>query len=112
MRSVFSIAFLSLLLWGCAQPIDPEVEVVKQVINKAYVEGIHNNGSIDDIKAGFDPNFEMLSNTNGELTRFSIAEWVERIETNRLNNPDQKRERTDVKFLDIDITVLTASSKF
>ncbi len=112
MKSIFCISFLLLLLWGCAKPIDPEVEAVKQVITKAYVEGIHNNGSIDDIKAGFHPGFEMLSNTNGELTRFAIADWIERIETSRANNPDQKKERIDVKFLEVDITGGTASVKF
>jgi hypothetical protein len=88
------------------------VEAIKNVINSAYIEGIHNNGSIDDIKAGFHPGFEMLSNTNGELTRFSIGEWIERIETNRANNPNQKRDRTDVKYLDVDITGGAASVKF
>jgi len=85
---------------------------VKSVISKAYIEGIHNNGSTDDIKAGFHPGFEMLSNTDGELTRFSIGEWIERIEANRANSPIQKRERTDVKYIDVDITGGVASVKF
>lgn len=112
MRNLLALVVTSLILFSCAKPEHPEVEAVKSVINKAYIEGIHNNGSIDDIKAGFHPGFEMLSNTNGELTRFSIGEWVERIETNRANNPDQKRDRTDVKYIDVDITGGVASVKF
>jgi hypothetical protein len=112
MKTFFLIVVTTLFLCGCSEPEHPEVEAVKNVINSAYIEGIHNNGSIDDIKAGFHPSFEMLSNTEGELTRFSISEWIERIETNRANNPNQKRDRTDVKYLDVDITGGAASVKF
>lgn len=112
MKTLFAIVFTAFFFCGCSEPQHPEVEAVKNVINSAYIEGIHNNGSIDDIKAGFHSGFEMLSNTEGELTRFSIGEWIERIETNRANNPNQKRDRTDVKYLDVDITGGTASVKF
>lgn len=113
MKLIFVISVLALLLlFGCAQPESPEVAEVKNVINRAYVQGIHNYGSIDDIKDGFHPDFEMLSNTDGELTRFSISEWIERIETSRANNPNPNRIKTDVKYLDVDITGGTASVKF
>lgn len=112
MRYFFALVVTSLILFSCAKPEHPEAAAVKSVINKAYIEGIHNNGSIDDIKAGFHPDFEMLSNTDGELTRFSIGEWIERIEANRVNSPIQKRERTDVKYIDVDITGGVASVKF
>jgi len=112
MRLFLVFIVTALLLCGCTPPEHPEAAAVKSVISKAYIEGIHNNGSTDDIKAGFHPGFEMLSNTDGELTRFSIGEWIERIEANRANSPIQKRERTDVKYIDVDITGGVASVKF
>lgn len=112
MKTIQILCIALLTLWGCSAPTNPEVEAVKAVINKSYVEGIHNQGSLDDIKAGFDPGFEMLFVREGELTKFSIGEWIERIENSRRESPNQMSSRVDVKFLEVNVTGEAASARF
>jgi hypothetical protein len=112
MKYLIISSLVLFLCSGCNSELDTEVEAVKTVIVKSYVEAIHNDGSIEDIKAGFHSDFEMLSIKGEELSRFSISEWIERIERSRSENPNQKRGRTDVKFIDIDVTGDAASAKF
>ncbi len=89
-----------------------EQEKVKEVITKSYVEGIHNLGSLDDVTKGFHPNFEMLINRDGELTKYPISAWIERMKKSRAANPNQIAERTDVNFITIDVTGNAATAKF
>jgi hypothetical protein len=37
-----------------------EENSIKQVVTSAYIEGIHNRGSVDDIRKGFHPSFNIL----------------------------------------------------
>jgi Putative lumazine-binding len=63
-----------------------EEEVVKGVITKAYVEGIHNGGAIEDIRSGFHPSFAMLRLVDNEVKPLPIEEWITAIEKNRASN--------------------------
>lgn len=89
-----------------------EEEVVKSVVTSAYVEGIQNNGSIDDIRKGIHPGFTMLRVINNELKPFPIEEWITAIEKRRAEaKPEDKPVRTDAKFISVDITGTAAAVK-
>jgi hypothetical protein len=78
---------------------------IKQVITSAYVEGIQNNGSIDDIRKGFHPTFTMLRPVDNDVKPYPIEEWIAAIEKRRAEAKlDAKPERTVAKFLSVDVT--------
>jgi len=80
-------------------------EAVKQIVTSAYVEGIQNNGSIEDIRKGFHPSFNMLRLVENEIKPYSIEDWIATIEKRRVEaKPDSKVVRTEAKFLNVDIT--------
>ena len=57
---------------------DDDAEI-RRVIASAYIDGLHGNGSRDDIRAGFHPSFVMKVLRNGEITDVGIEEWIGRL---------------------------------
>jgi hypothetical protein len=80
-----------------------EEATVKQVITSAYIEGIHNRGSVDDIRKGFHPSFSMLRLVGNEIKPLPIEEWIANLEKARKESsaPPVKTEGT---FVNVDIT--------
>lgn len=104
----FTILILNL---GVTMANPTEEKKIKELINKAYVDGIHNNGNLDDTRNGFHPDFEMFINRNGNFSKLSINDWIKRIEANRAKNPNQAIAKAEADFIFIDITGNTASVK-
>lgn len=100
-----------IMLWGISTAHAQETERIKEMLNKTYVEGIHNFGNIDDIRNGFHPEFEMIILRDGVISKLSIDDWIQRIEANRQRNPNPPAERTTVKYLSVDVTNDVASVK-
>lgn len=76
-RIVTVFLLMTLTLVSTAQ--QTEEEAIRQVIQSAYVEGIHNKAGVDKIEKGFHPGFEMLGINNGLLTKFPIYSWIETV---------------------------------
>ena len=87
-------------------------ELIKDVINKAYVDGIHNSGSIADVRMGFHPDFEMFIYRNGVFSKLSIEDWISRIERGRERQSSEVEHRAVANYTSIDITGNVASIKF
>lgn len=89
-----------------------EEEAVKNVVTSAYVEGIQNNGNIEDIRKGFHPSFEMLRFVENSVKPYPLEEWIAAIEKRRAEaKPDAQVVRTDATILDVDITGTAATVK-
>lgn len=89
-----------------------DAEQVKNVVSSAYVEGIQNNGSIEEIRKGFHPSFAMLRFMENEVKPFPIEEWIAAIEKRRAEaKPDAKVVRTEANFLSVDVTGTAATVK-
>ena len=88
-----------------------EQEQVKEVINMSYVEGIHNFGDITQIEKGFHPGFEMILIRDNVLSKLPIYTWIESIRTGREKNPNPPTERTNVKYISVDVTGKAAAVK-
>lgn len=89
-----------------------EQEAVKNVVTSAYVEGIQNNGSVEDIRKGFHPSFAMLRQMDNTIKPYPIEDWIAAIEKRRAEaKPDAKVIRTDATFINIDITGTAATVK-
>ena len=50
----------------------PEIVLIKQTIQTAYVEGLLNEGDFDKIDAGFHPDFELLGIGEGN----EMCQWA------------------------------------
>jgi hypothetical protein len=101
----FFISLTAILCSIFALAQNAEEQTIKQVVSSAYVEGIQNNGSIEDIRKGFHPTFTMLRLVENEVKPYPIEEWIGAIEKRRAEaKPEAKPVRTEAKFLNVDIT--------
>jgi hypothetical protein len=82
---------------------------VKDVVNTAYVGGIHNSGSIADIRKGFHPTFIMLSLAENEVKPTTLDEWVKRIEAGRAKDPTPNPVKAEAKFLNVTVVGTSAN---
>jgi hypothetical protein len=103
---IITLAFLS---FANAQN---EENAIKEVIQSAYIDGIHNLGDMDAIEKGFHPGFDLLiKNENGQLVKYPIYSWLESTKKRKAENPEGPEEKTTVEFIDIDITGESAVAK-
>ena len=83
------------------QAQSPE-EAVQQVVMSAYVNGIQNNGPIEDIRKGFHPTFAMLRLVDNTVKPFPIDEWITSIEKNR-SEGKVSAVKTEAKFIRVSV---------
>jgi hypothetical protein len=89
-----------------------EEDAVKKVITEAYVEGIHNGGSLEAIDKGFHPSFVLpgIGQDGITITQLPIYTWREMIRQNK-EAGKKPTVRTDCRFLSVDITGSAAMVK-
>lgn len=83
-------------------------DAIKQVINTAYVGGIHNGGPIDDIRKGFHPSFVMFVLDKNEVKTTPIEQWITNIEKSRAANKPAG-EKAVAKFNIVNVAGTSAS---
>ncbi len=81
-----------------------EEKAVKKVINTAYIEGLQNMGDMEQVRQGFHPEFKMLINQNGKLSKLPISTWIENVEQRKQNPAYQNHQRIKGEFAQVDIT--------
>ena len=65
-----------------------ESNAIRQVIEEAYIRGIHVTQEEDLIRGGFHPDFAMLVLQEDRLVKVGLDEWFVRIEELKQQNPD------------------------
>ena len=109
--------FLTLCLFvfaAHANDIEKEKKAIQNVIQTAYIDGIHNLGDIEDIRKGFHPGFNLLGvNNQNSLTKFPIYTWIESVEKRKAQNPDGRAEEEKItgKYKAIDVTSKAAQAE-
>lgn len=83
--------------------------LVKEVVNSAYVSGIHNGGPVADIRKGFHPTFQMLRFMENDVKPFGIEEWITAIEKNRAQANATPAVRTEGKFVSVTVSGTAAN---
>lgn len=106
-----SALFAFLMLLSTLNVKGQDSDRIKDVINKAYVEAIHNNGDLNDTRNGFHPEFQMFALRNGTLSKISVNDWIQRIENGRKRNQNPASEKASAEYLSVDITQNVASVK-
>ena len=91
-----------------------EKELIKQVIQNAYVDGLCNNADEEAVENGFHPGFELLSAGKGNaMWKLPIYNWIEIAKGGEAkgNKYSFQNEHTTVKYLFIDVTGNIAIAK-
>lgn len=102
---------LMLLIGTFSTFAQTDEEAVKQIIQTAYIDGIQNGGSIDEIRKGFHPTFTMLRNMENTIKPLSIDEWITNIEKSKKENTAPAPAKAEGKFLNVDVTGTAAVVK-
>lgn len=97
------IAMAGLLLAGSAFAKGGDVEAIKDVVTRGYVEGIHKDRDPEKIRSGFHREFVMFINTDEGILKLTRDQWIARIEDGNRKNPDQKRPKVDHEFSLVDV---------
>src|ERR1041385_2794672 len=85
-------------------------EAIKQVINSAYVGGIHNGGPIDDIRKGFHPSFIMFVKNNNEIKSMPLEEWIPNLEKSRQSGAAAQPNPAVAKFKSVSVNGTAAAA--
>ena len=95
---VLLLLLISTLTFGQTKT---EYDAIKAVIENAYIGGIHNGGSIEEIRKGFHPTFKMLSLENNDVSPLSLEDWIIRIENGRKQNARNPTVKAACEYVSI-----------
>ena len=77
---------------------------VREVVVRAYVEGIHKESDPEKIRSGFHSDFTMFVNADEGIIKVTRDEWIARIEEGKRKNPDRPRPEVRHEFSSVDVT--------
>lgn len=115
MKKVFFL-FLFISLWCnvlLAQENNDQ-ELIKSVIQNAYVDGLCNNADEEAIRKGFHNSFKLLgAGKDNSIWEYPISNWIELAKKGKEKGFKYsfQNEYTTVKFLSIDISGEVAIAK-
>ena len=90
---------------------DADKEAIRQVIEKAYIEGIHEKQDMETAKGGLHPAFAMLVRQDDGVDKVTVDEWFPRIEGMKAANPEMWEAETTYRFDLIDVAGYAAVAK-
>lgn len=85
-------------------------DAIKQVINSAYVGGIHNGGPIADIRKGFHPSFIMFVKSSNDIKSTTLDEWIANLEKSRQSGTPAPPDPAVAKFKSVSVNGTAASA--
>ncbi len=92
--------------------VQEEKELIKEVIQSAYVDGLCNNADVEAIKKGFHPDFTLLSiREDNVLGKTRIDDWTEYAVKDKGLKYSFQNELTTVKYQFIDVSGTAAVAK-
>ena len=86
-------------------------EAIRRVIEKAYIQGIHGDQDEETVKSGFHQDFAMLVLQDDTIDKVTVDEWLDRIETMKVENPELWNAETTHNFEFIDVAGYAAVAK-
>lgn len=103
------VSLLMLMAIGFTTAAQTDEADIRNVINTAYIGGIHNGGPVADIRKGFHPSFNMLRLMENEVKPLPIEEWIKNIEANHAKNPSAVNPKVEGKFISVSVAGTSAS---
>ncbi|MGD8306992.1 MAG: ThuA domain-containing protein [Ignavibacteria bacterium] len=89
-----------------------DFDAIKNVIETAYIEGIHTTQDEKTIRSGFHPDFEMLVLKENEIQKVDLQKWLPRVEQLKNENKELWEKVTSYDMLEISVKGNAASLKF
>ena len=111
---LFVLTLLTTVVVPAQDKQQDEKELIKKVIQTAYVDGLCNNADEEAVLKGFHPGFDLLSTGNGNtMWKLPIYNWIDIAKEGKEkgNRYSFQNELTTVRFLFIDITGNVAIAK-
>jgi hypothetical protein len=111
-RSIYFFLLLAFMPFVAIMAQSDE-DQIKSVIQKSYIDGIHNLGDPAEIDKGFHPCFTLLSMADNGVTvnLLPIYTWKETTRTAKEKSPQGPAVKTQCDYLMIDITGSAAIAK-
>ena len=87
-----------------------ERENIRQIIERAYIEGIHIEQDSAKVQAGFHPEFRMLVRKGSEITKVDPEAFRQMLATRRENDPAAFEQPLtfEIPMIDVELTAATA----
>jgi len=111
MKRLLIIAALIVITGKSILAQSNDYDEITSLIQKAYVDGTQNLGSISDVRNGFHPDFIMFRFVDDKIIPFTLEEWIKGIEKRRKEGPETYSAITTSKILSIDVMVNAATVK-
>ncbi len=86
-------------------------KAIKQVIERAYIQGIHGTQDEETVRSGFHPAFTMQVLQNDAVDTVTVAEWLTRLEAMKAANPELWNAPTTHNFVLVDVAGNAAVAK-
>ena len=86
-------------------------EAIKEVIERAYIQGIHGNQDEAIVKSGFHQDFAMLVLQENKIEKVPVDLWLERVEGMKADNPEMCTAETRYNFELVDSAEYAAVTK-
>lgn len=100
----FGLLFSGLMINLANAQDGDDKAAIQQVIESAYVKGIHIDGDPEAIRQGFHPEFTMFINRDNKITKVKIEDWIQRIIEGKKKNPNPAPKNVTSKFSLVDYT--------
>jgi hypothetical protein len=84
---------------------------IREVIEEAYIAGIHGTQDEDTVKSGFHQDFAMLVLQENTLEKVDVDEWLRRLERMKADSPDLWSTETRHQFRLVDTAGYAAVAK-
>jgi hypothetical protein len=84
---------------------------IREVIEEAYIAGIHGSQDEATVKSGFHEDFAMLVLQQNTLEKVDVDEWLRRLERMKADNPDLWSAETRHEFRLVDVCGYAAVAK-
>ncbi len=84
---------------------------IREVIEEAYIAGIHGSQDEVTVRSGFHEDFAMLVLQENTLEKVDVDEWLRRLEQMKADNPDLWSAETRHEFRLVDTAGYAAVAK-
>lgn len=91
------------ILAGDAE-VEQERAAIKEVIESAYIRGVHTEWDAEAARNGFHPEFNMLIFQENGIRKLPIGDWLKSIERNKKNHPEGPQYKITHEIPMVDVT--------
>jgi hypothetical protein len=92
-------------------PDSEDARAIERIVTRSYVEAIHNLSKPENIDIGFHPGFDLLIMKDGQLEKYPIYNWKEKVMLKKSEYPSGPEKKITCRILSIDITGTAAVVK-